>query len=92
MSETVPSRNRSHRKGTSCRQAGSARVVLGFEGLVDGIANHSKIGIGGSLTAPPLPHHRTCGSAYGGSAGWATGRQSISESQASRSKHWAVHT
>jgi len=25
------------------------------------------IGIGGSLTAPPLPHHRTCGSAYGGS-------------------------
>ena len=26
------------------------------------------IGIGGSLTAPPLPHHRTCGSASGGSA------------------------
>ena len=26
------------------------------------------IGIGGSLAAPPLPHHRTCGSAYGGSA------------------------
>jgi hypothetical protein len=25
------------------------------------------IGIGGSLTAPPVPHHRTCGSAYGGS-------------------------
>ena len=25
------------------------------------------IGIGGSLAAPPLPHHRTCGSAYGGS-------------------------
>jgi hypothetical protein len=29
----------------------------------------SGIGIGGSLAAPPLPHHRTCGSAYGGSAG-----------------------
>jgi hypothetical protein len=29
----------------------------------------SQIGIGGSLAAPPLPHHRTCGSAYGGSAG-----------------------
>ena len=42
MSETVPSRIRRHRKGNSCRQAGSARVVLGFEGLVDGIANHSK--------------------------------------------------
>jgi hypothetical protein len=27
------------------------------------------IGIGGSLATPPLPHHRTCGSAYGGSAG-----------------------
>ena len=27
------------------------------------------IGIGGSLAAPPLPHHRTCGSASGGSAG-----------------------
>src|SRR5580704_899237 len=26
------------------------------------------IGIGGTITRPPLPHHRTCGSAYGGSA------------------------
>jgi hypothetical protein len=26
------------------------------------------IGIGGSLATPPLPHHRTCGSASGGSA------------------------
>src|SRR5882762_3015060 len=25
-----------------------------------------KIGIGGSLAAPPLPHHRTYGSVYGG--------------------------
>ena len=25
------------------------------------------IGIGGSLTTPPLPHHRTYGSVYGGS-------------------------
>ena len=25
------------------------------------------IGIGGSLSAPPLPHHRTYGSVYGGS-------------------------
>ena len=33
-------------------------------------AAYSKgIGIGGSLAAPPLPHHRTCGSASGGSAG-----------------------
>jgi hypothetical protein len=27
------------------------------------------IGIGGTVARPPLPHHRTCGSAYGGSAG-----------------------
>ena len=26
-----------------------------------------EIGIGGTVTRPPLPHHRTCGSAYGGS-------------------------
>jgi hypothetical protein len=26
-----------------------------------------KIGIGGSLAAPPLPHHRTYGSVSGGS-------------------------
>jgi DNA-binding transcriptional ArsR family regulator len=25
------------------------------------------IGIGGAVTRSPLPHHRTCGSAYGGS-------------------------
>jgi hypothetical protein len=28
----------------------------------------ARIGIGGSLTALPLPHHRACGSAHGGSA------------------------
>jgi hypothetical protein len=27
------------------------------------------IGIGGSLATPPLPHHRTYGAVYGGSAG-----------------------
>jgi len=27
---------------------------------------HCPIGIGGRVTSPPLPHHRTCGSAYGG--------------------------
>ena len=26
-----------------------------------------QIGIGGRVASPPLPHHRTCGSAYGGS-------------------------
>ncbi len=32
----------------------------------DGEAS-SEIGIGGSLATPPLPHHRTYGSVYGGS-------------------------
>ncbi len=32
-------------------------------------ADFRLIGIGGCLSAPPLPHHRTCGSASGGSAG-----------------------
>jgi hypothetical protein len=27
-----------------------------------------EIGIGGRVAPPPLPHHRTCGSASGGSA------------------------
>src|SRR5205807_7696984 len=31
----------------------------------------SAIGIGGSLATPPLPHHRTYGSVYGGSADYA---------------------
>jgi hypothetical protein len=38
----------------------------------------------------PFPHHRTCGSAYGGSAGSAISRQLISESRASRNRHWAA--
>src|ERR1700731_3521603 len=32
---------------------------------------HPAIGIGGALPCSPLPHHRTGGSAYGGSAGYA---------------------
>ena len=33
------------------------------------ICSVPQIGIGGSLAAPPLPHHRTYGSVYGGSTG-----------------------
>ncbi len=36
---------------------------------VRGWRGGSETGIGGSLTTPPLPHHRTYGSVYGGSAG-----------------------
>ena len=52
------------------------RGHLAATGAQDAILPHIRkgggrwwIGIGGSLAAPPLPHHRTCGSAYGGSAG-----------------------
>jgi len=36
------------------------------------------IGIGGRVASPPLPHHRTCGSAYGGSVrlSWSDIQQS----------------
>src|SRR5258708_5451708 len=36
----------------------------------------SQIGIGGSLAAPPLPHHRTYGSVYGGSRSYANALRS----------------
>src|SRR5450631_3510897 len=36
----------------------------------------SLIGIGGSLAAPPLPHHRTYGSVYGGSRSYANALRS----------------
>ena len=39
-------------------------------------ALHPKIGIGGSLAAPPLPHHRTYGSVYGGSRSYANALRS----------------
>src|SRR6266849_6735594 len=47
---------------------GAARLEApGRGGLVLRDATQS-IGIGESLAAPPLPHHRTYGSVYGGSA------------------------
>src|SRR5258708_39996602 len=39
-----------------------------------------KIGIGESLTAPPLPHHRTYGSVYGGSGDYV-GRGAATEAR-----------
>jgi hypothetical protein len=40
------------------------------------------IGIGGSLAAPPLPHHRTYGSVYGGSRSCANALRSMSGDRA----------
>jgi hypothetical protein len=36
-------------------------------------AIEERIGIGGNLAVPPLPHHRTYGSVYGGSSDYSTG-------------------
>src|ERR1700719_2686516 len=44
------------------------------------------IGIGGSLTAPPLPHHRTYGSVYGGSRSYANALRSNDSTRVG----WAV--
>src|SRR5258707_8944930 len=41
-----------------------------------GVANRRLIGIGGSLATPPLPHHRTYGSVYGGSRSYANALRS----------------
>src|SRR5882724_13295657 len=35
------------------------------------ISGRARIGIGGRIAPPPLPHHRTYGSVYGGSIGYA---------------------
>src|SRR5450432_3028308 len=40
------------------------------------VSNVPEIGIGGSLAAPPLPHHRTYGSVYGGSRSYANALRS----------------
>src|SRR5258705_2988558 len=41
-----------------------------------------EIGIGGSLAAPPLPHHRTYGSVYGGSRSYANALRSVTGDRA----------
>src|SRR5262245_49604463 len=51
---------------------------------VEGLCR-AEIGIGGSLTADPLPHHRTYGSVSGGSADYA-GRGAATEAKPSEPK------
>jgi hypothetical protein len=64
------------------RRFGRAPITSGLPRQADifGVRRHvSKvpwIGIGGSLAAPPLPHHRTYGSVYGGSRGYANALRS----------------
>src|ERR1035441_9346814 len=43
----------------------------------------SQIGIGGRIAPPPLPHHRTYGSVYGGSIGYAIDPRPRTEVQTS---------
>ena len=47
-----------------------------------------EIGIGGSLAAPPLPHHRAYGSVHGGSSGWASAPRPERGDRAIGSAHW----
>src|SRR5229473_1875822 len=49
-----------------------------------GIGN--QLGIGGAVTCSPLPHHPTCGSASGGSAGYASPANKSTEHWKSRSR------
>ena len=50
---------------------GSLALIRPRQPHVDGPIS-TCIGIGGTVTRPPLPHHRRCGSAYGGSEGYAS--------------------
>jgi hypothetical protein len=59
---TVESKSKCNSKSHVMR---TARVML--TKMRKGILPELSIGIGGSLTASPLPHHRTSGSASGGS-------------------------
>src|ERR1035438_455991 len=52
------------------------------------VAQAVKIGIGGRIAPPPLPHHRTYGSIYGGSIGYASDPQAMTEVLARRELHW----
>src|ERR1035441_10977005 len=45
------------------------------------------IGIGGRIAPPPLPHHRTYGSVYGGSIGYAIDLRPMTEVQTRRERH-----
>src|SRR5262249_51013136 len=49
-----------------------------------------EIGIGGSLSAPPLPHHRTYGSVYGGSRSCANALPSRRGDRAILSGPWST--
>ena len=67
----------------SCFTLDCARI-----GPSDESTNLPKIGIGGSLAAPPLPHHRTYGSVYGGSRSCANALRSRTGARAIWSGHW----
>src|SRR5580704_5565264 len=65
------SRTALHKSGRS--MTADIRDLSIFFGSVpiSDIAGMAGYGIGGSLAAPPLPHHRTYGSVSGGSADYA---------------------
>src|ERR1700689_4350581 len=46
------------------------------------VAHAHMIGIGGRIAPPPLPHHRTYGSVYGGSISYGIDPRSMKEVQA----------
>ena len=55
-------------QGKRLRLTDNQRRRLAAKGKILG---RRVIGIGGSLAAPPLPHHRAYGSVHGGSADYA---------------------
>ena len=84
--DCLPHRYYATRPGTCARQprtsAHFSRASVGYA-----VAQALMIGIGGRIAPPLLPHHRTYGSVYGGSIGYAIGPRPMKEVQTRRDRH-----
>ena len=86
LCSTLPSDPASRRRPCASLGLHLHQVVQGTSTLKLPNMLGTPIGIGGSLTAPPLPHHRTYGSVYGGSNGDATSGSGVAAGRARRSR------
>src|SRR6516225_10272249 len=74
---------------TSIPPQGSLSAPLVARALFRIASCGPQIGIGEVVAHSPLPHHRTCGSAYGGSANIAKSVRPAAEAQAEQSRRSA---
>ena len=67
---------------TALTEHGNKRAEMPAKIGIHPLPDTLMIGIGGRIAPPPLPHHRTYGSVYGGSIGYATVLRLTSEVRA----------